>query len=64
MIRYTVLGHFFRLLSCLDELKSTDNKIRTIKKLKIYAIFLCFRENDIGNFSHFIIKAESQRKVV
>ena len=34
MIRYTVLGPFFTLLPCLYELRSTDNKIRTIKKVE------------------------------
>lgn len=53
---------FFTLLPCLYELTGTDNKIRTIKKLKIYALFLCFREHDVGSSSHFIIKAESQEE--
>lgn len=38
---------FFTLLPCLYELTGTDNKIRTIKKLKIYALFLCFHEHDV-----------------
>ena len=46
----------------LFKLRGTDNKIRTIKKLKIYVIFLCFRENEVRSFSHFIIKAESQEE--
>ena len=63
MIRYTVSSlFFFTLLPCLYELKSTDYKIRTIKKLKIYAIFPCFGKNEVGSFSHFIIKAESQEE--
>lgn len=53
---------FFTLLPCLYELTGTDNKIRTIKKLKIYALFLCFHEHDVGSSSHFIIKAESQEE--
>ena len=53
---------FFTLLPCLYELTGTDSKIRTIKKLKIYALFLCFREHDVGSSSHFIIKAESQEE--
>lgn len=62
MIKYTVMDPFFTLLPCLYQLTGTDNKIRTIKKLKIYALFLCFREHDVGSSSHFIIKAESQEE--
>ena len=61
MIRYTVLGPFFTLLPCFYELRSTDN-MRTIKKKKIYAIFLCFWENEFRSFSHFIVKAASQEE--
>ena len=30
--------------------------------MKIYAIFFCFRENEVGSFSHFIVKAKSQEE--